>query len=42
LNRVGPCDIPGFTKNVKADIEMARSWKPGTQLVVSKAKTVAE
>ena len=42
LNRVGPCDIPGFTKNVKADIEMARTWKPGTQLITSKAKTVAE
>jgi hypothetical protein len=42
LNRVGPCDIPGFTRNVKADIELARAWKPGAPLVFSKAKTVAE
>jgi hypothetical protein len=38
LNRVGPCDIPGFTKNVQEDIEMARTWKPGTPTAASRAR----
>ncbi len=29
-NRAGIVDIPGQTKDVAADIEMAREWKPGT------------
>ncbi len=29
-NRVGWVDIPALTKNVEADIQMARNWKPGT------------
>lgn len=28
-NRSGVVDIPGQTKDVAADIEMARTWKPG-------------
>ena len=30
LNRVGPTDIPAFTAKAAADIEIVRTWKPGT------------
>jgi hypothetical protein len=30
LNRVGFIDIPGFLAKVKQDVEIARTWQPGT------------
>jgi len=30
LNRVGPVDIPALTTKAAADIEIVRTWKPGT------------
>jgi hypothetical protein len=30
LNRVGPTDIPALTAKAAADIEIVRTWKPGT------------
>ena len=30
LNRVGPADIPALTTKAAADIEIVRTWKPGT------------
>jgi hypothetical protein len=30
LNRVGPADIPVLTANAAEDIEIVRTWKPGT------------
>ncbi|MCP5558972.1 MAG: carbohydrate-binding family 6 protein [Verrucomicrobiaceae bacterium] len=38
LNRVGPADIPALTENVKADIDLVRTWKPGTPPLPSKSK----
>jgi len=31
LNRVGPMDIPALTTKAAADIEIVRTWKPGTR-----------
>ena len=31
LNRVGPTDIPALTAKAAEDIEIVRTWKPGTE-----------
>ena len=38
LNRVGPADIPALTTKAAADIEIVRTWKPGTPPLPRKGK----
>ena len=38
LNRVGPTDIPALTAKAAADLEIVRTWRPGTPPLLPKGK----